>query len=507
MRLKRILQLLVTAFLSQGLTVLMQLLVPPFFLKFYGQGVEVYGEWIALSASVNYLGTLNYGVQTYANNQMTILFTRGEIPGARAIQASAFRLLLLILAVFMVGGLVVFVIPVAHMLKLTHVGPQAAAMTLYLLILQIGLNMFFSLLTNSYMAVGRLHRGNYISSAQRFLWIIAMAGGVAVKSSFPMLALLQLLTLVVFTVYALIDLRATEPVLVPALREGSWAEVGRMLKPSWHFGLIAMAGFLTWQGPVIVIQRVLGPAMVTLFSLVRVVFQMSRQILSMASNVIGQDITMLVGKSDWSELRRLYDLSERVVLFLIPVVSIGSLLMCPLLFHLWLHDRIDYHPYLCIEMAVVSAVLGLKEHKTQFQSSSNEHEKLSTRIFIGYAIMLTISVFTMKAWGVAGFLVTWLIWEILQTAYTVYLNHKLFPDDAMIDNSLLQRFVVFIIVAFAVTSVPAIKAAHWTLPVSTGVAVVTILGLAMAAYATFRMDELRVLLMSKFKKNRPAEAA
>jgi O-antigen/teichoic acid export membrane protein len=279
--------------------------------------------------------------------------------------------------------------------------------------------------------------------------------------------------------------------------------MGRMIKPSGHFGLIAMAGFLTWQGPIIVIQRVLGPSMVTLFSLVRVVFQMSRQILSMASNVIGQDITMLVGKADWSELRRLYDLSERVVLFLIPVVSIGSLLMCPFLFHIWLHDRIPYQPVLCIEMAIVSAVLGLKEHKTQFQSSSNEHEKLSTRIFIGYAIMLTISVFTMRAWGVAGFIVTWLVWEILQTAYVVHLNHKLFPVDAKIDNSLLQRFNIFIIAAFAITAFPAILSAHWPLPLSVAVALSTTLLLAVAAYFTFRMDDLRVLLMRRF---RPASA-
>jgi len=507
MRLKRILQLLITAFLGQGLTVLMQLLVPPFFLKFYGQGVEVYGEWIALSASVNYLGTLNYGVQTYANNQMTILFTRGDIPGAKAIQASAFRLLLLVLAVFLIGGLAVFLLPIASMLRLRHVAPLASQITLYLLILQIGVNMFFSLLTNSYMAVGRLHRGNYISSAQRFVWIISMAIAVAMRSSFPTLAAIQLISLLLFTAYALIDLRHTERVLVPSLRDGSWAEVGRMLKPSGHFGLIALAGFLTWQGPVIVIQRVLGPAMVTLFSLVRVVFQMSRQILSMASNVIAQDITMLVGKADWNELRRLYDLSERVVLFLIPVVSIGSLLMCPLLLRLWLHNRIAYYPSLCIEMAVVSAILGLKEHKTQFQSSSNAHEKLSTRIFIGYAVMLTISVYTMRAWGVAGFIITWLVWELLQTAYVVYLNHKLFPDDAQIDNSLLRRFLIFITIAFALTSYPAIAAAHWPLAISTGVALACILVLAVAAYATFRIDEIRTLLMQRVSRNRPTETA
>jgi O-antigen/teichoic acid export membrane protein len=505
MRLKRILQLLFTSFLGQGLTVLTQLLVPPFFLRFYGAGVEVYGEWIALSASVNYLGTLNYGVQTYANNQMTILYTRGEIPAAKAVQASAFRLLLLFLAIFAAGGLVVFVLPVASLLKLRHVGSSAAALTLYLLILQIGINMFFSLLTNSYMAVGRLHRGNYISSAQRFVSIVGMAIAVAMKGSFVSLATVQLASLVFFTLYALIDLRRTEPVLVPSLREGSWAEVGRMVKPSGHFGLIAMAGFLTWQGPVIVIQRVLGPSMVTLFSLVRVVFQMSRQILSMASNVIGQDITMLVGKSDWNELRRLYDLSERVVLFLIPVVSIGSLLMCPFLFQVWLHGKMTYHPVLCIEMAIVSAVLGLKEHKTQFQSSSNEHEKLSTRILIGYAVMLTISVFTMKTWGVAGFIVTWLVWEVLQTAYVVHLNHKLFPENYSIDNGLLRRFNIFIVVAFALAAFPAMWAEHWPLPMTVAVALLCTSVLAAAAYVVFQMDELRQLLMRKIVR-KPAVA-
>ncbi len=506
MRLKRILQLIITAFLGQGLTVLTQLLVPPFFLKYYGAGVEVYGEWIALSASVNYLGTLNYGVQTYANNQMTILYSRGLTREAKAVQASAFRLLLAFLIVFATAGLCVFIIPVASLLKLKHVGPHAAQLTEYLLILQIGVNMFFSLLTNSYMAVGRLHRGNYIASGQRFLSIVAIAIAVSIHSTFTMLASIQLASVVIFTLYALIDLRRTEPVLVPGLHEGSWAEVGRMIKPSGHFGLIAIAGFLTWQGPVIVIQRVLGPAMVTLFSLVRVVFQMSRQILSMASNVISQDITLLVGKSDFAELRRLYDLSERVVLFLIPVVSIGSLLMCPFLFEVWLHGRIAYQPVLCYEMAIVSAVLGLKEHKTQFQSSSNEHEKLSTRIVIGYAVMLAVSVPVMTKFGVAGFIVTWLAWEIIQTAYTVHLNRQLFPAEYTIDNGLLQRFVLFIVVAFALVAVPAVREAHWPLWQSVGVALVTCTLLAGAGYVVFQMDELRALVMARFQR-RSTQAA
>src|ERR1700739_1176344 len=123
MSLRRILQLVLTSFIGQGVSVITQLLVPPLFLPFYGHGVEVYGEWIALSASINYLGTLNYGVQTYANNQMSILYNRGEIPEAKAVQASALRLFLLLVIFLVIGGIVVFFIPVAGWLRLQHVTP------------------------------------------------------------------------------------------------------------------------------------------------------------------------------------------------------------------------------------------------------------------------------------------------------------------------------------------------------------------------------------------------
>lgn len=502
MSLRRLLQILLTGFVGQGLTVLTQLLVPPFFLRFYPSGVEVYGEWIALSASINYLGTLNYGVQTYASNQMTILYGGGDVQGAKVVQASAFRLLLLFVAVFAVAGLLVFALPVASWLRLRHVNAHAASVTLYLLILQIGTNMFFSLLTNSYMAVGLLHRGNYISSAQRFLMIASMAVAIYLRSSFPVLAAVQLISYVVFLVFAVVDLRRIAPVLVPSLREGSWREVKAILRPSGHFGLIAVAGFLTWQGPVILIQRVLGPSVVTVFSLVRVVFQMSRQLLSMASSVFAQEITLMVGRKDWPQLRRLYDLSERLVLFLIPMVSIGSLLMCPFLFTIWLHKRSLYQPELCILMAIVSAVLGLKEHKTQFQSSSNEHETLSTFILTGYAMMLLVSIPVMHRFGLTGFILTWLVWEIIQTAGVVRLNQRLFPAGFQFETHLLLRFCGFIVVAFGAVAFPALREATWSLATDVAAAVGIAAVLGLFAYFVFQIDEIRRLLLKRYQQRR-----
>ena len=52
MNLKRILKLLAAFITGQGVTVLTQLLVPPLFLHRYQHGIEIYGEWVALSAAV-----------------------------------------------------------------------------------------------------------------------------------------------------------------------------------------------------------------------------------------------------------------------------------------------------------------------------------------------------------------------------------------------------------------------------------------------------------------------
>jgi O-antigen/teichoic acid export membrane protein len=445
------------------------------------------------------LGTLNYGIQTYANNEMTILYNRGDVDAAKTIQASAFRLLLLLFLVFATAGLCVFVIPIAPLLKLKHEIPHVAALTLYLLILQIAFNMLFSLLANSYMVVGKLHRGNYFQSAQRLFMVLALALAIYLRASFPILAGIQLGSLSLFFLILLVDVRRTDPVLFPSLRYGNWIQMVAILKPSTHFGLIAMAGFLTWQGPVILIQRVLGPAAVGVFALVRVVFQMSRQILSIASSTIGQDITLLVGKNDWKQLRRLYDLSERIVFFLIPIVSIGSLLLCPFFFTIWLHKRALYNPMLCILMAIVSAVLGVKEHKTQFQSSSNRHEDLSIFILCGYVVMLCISVLTMKFYGLAGFIVTWLVWEILQTRFVVGLNERLFPKEQRITTAPLLRLSIFMTIAFALAAYPAYREANWPLTWTVACACGLTGVFAVAAYSVFGVDEIRSLLTARFR--------
>ena len=332
MSLKRILKLLAAFLTGQGVTVITQLLVPPFFLHRYAHGVEVYGEWVTLPRQLRYLNTLNYGIQNYSCNQITIHYNRGEVEEARAVQASAFRLVMIAVLLPGITGVSVLFMPLSRWLGLKHVGSHAASLTVFLLILQLVANWCFTFIASSYMAVGEAHRGTNWINAQRLTAALAMAGFLWNRVSFPILAVTQVASVILFVIVLTIEMRIRVPILLPAWRLGSWSRARAMAKPTGWFALLAVSGFLQWQGPVLVIQRILGPASVAVFALTRMVFNMSRQILLVVTGSISQEITHLVGQREWAQMRRLYEVSEKVVLFLIPTMTVGTLLMTPFLF-------------------------------------------------------------------------------------------------------------------------------------------------------------------------------
>jgi O-antigen/teichoic acid export membrane protein len=497
--LRRILKLLLAFVTGQGVSIFSQLLIPPLFLHRFANGIAVYGEWMALSAAISYLGSLNYGVQTYAVNQMTIHRNRGEHLECRTVQASALRLLLWMMLLMLPVAGAIALLPIADWLRLRNVGNGAARVVVELFLLQLFAMMVFALLANSFMAVGRAHRGANWNNALRLATTLALAAMVWVRAPFAAMAGSQLAMTLLFGLLVVVDLRKTAPEIAPARGDGRNDVARAMVRPSWHFTVLSLSGFLTWQAPVLLMQRVLGPAAVGVFALTRTVFTMSRQALAVVSMSISPEITSLVGAKNWRQLKRLYDLSERVVLFLVPTVNVATLLASPWLLAVWLHRGNLYTPGLCILMAMTSAVMGIKEHKYQFQASSNRHEELSRAMLIAYGLMLLVSTITMRYFGAVGFMWTWLAAEIALTVAILRMNRKLFPADDRVSAGPLWRLVAVLAVAFAVAAYPAFHAVGESLGKVIAVAFAYSAATALVCYQVFGLSEVARLLWERWR--------
>ena len=270
------------------MNVITQLVLPPIFLHQYG--VATYGEWLTLTATVSYLGTLNFGLQTFANNQVAIHYNRGEIEQAHTLQSTALLLLLTIISSAALVTAIVFILPINLWLGLKTNAITVSA-TVYLLGLQILARILYGFLAGIFLVVGISYRGTNWNNIQAITTMAATAIMALKHLSFTWIAAQQAIMLAMFCVFVLVDLRLTAPAIFPRMRYARRDRFGDVLRPSGYFGLLYSSNFLVYQLPVILLQRILGPATVVVFSLTRTIFSMSRQILTSMTQAIGPEIT------------------------------------------------------------------------------------------------------------------------------------------------------------------------------------------------------------------------
>ncbi len=444
--LTRILKVMAALLTSNVVNLITKLLLPPIFL--YRYGTTLYGQWIALSGAVAYLSTLNFGIQTYVTQDLTVRYQRHDLDRYHLQQSTSLRVLLGILGSAAVVCLVIFALPIQSWLRLT-LSQRVATETLYLLALQVLLGVLFGYFTGMYMVISRAHMGVLWVNGLRMAMVFVVSAGAWMRFSFPLLAAMQLGVYLLGTLMVLLHIRRVAPEISPRINLWDRSAVGAILRPSSYFGLISMSTFLSYEVPVLVLQREVGPFIVVAFTVMRTIFSMCRQILNAPTQAMAPEITRLFGRKEWPELTAVYSYSERLIFSLIPIMNIGLLIISPVLVVIWLHKPALFSvlPYLI--MAAISMTLSAKEHKFQFQFSTNTHEELARIMFFSYVTLAVLSVPMVRWQGMMGFLYTWLAVELFQLVRIVQLNQRLFAHTGEHRLTYLYRLAALSFVGLA----------------------------------------------------------
>ena len=453
--LKGIAKNLTASMSSHLVAVLQQVALTPLFLKNYG--AAGYGEWLTLSASVSYLGTLDFGIQTFVNQDLTVRYHRGEMDDFHIQQSTALRMLLGICATSGLIALIAFAMPLDHWLRMDGSGqgplvPAAVVCgTIYTLALTVLANIVFGFFTGQFMVIGRAHVGQYWSNAKNACMILFAVPFLWVKASFLAIASAQLAAVLLCLLGVLVTLFAMGREIFPTLRHWQGSTVGAILRPSGYFALIYATNFLVYQVPVLILQRGVGPVEVAIFATTRTIFSMTRNVMNAFTQAIGPEVTTLYAKQDWPQLSRLYDFSERAVFALIPIANIGVLFLGPLLAALWLHTPSMFRVNVFVLSAAISIIMSAKEHKFQFQFSTNTHRELARFIFSTYLCLVGSWWFLVPRFGITGVLWAWFVTELVQVIFIMHLNSKFFAHYERLDVKYPIRLSLLSIALLAVT--------------------------------------------------------
>lgn len=489
---------------TQLVIMLNQLILPAAFLHAYG--VALYGEWLSLSAAISYLSTFNYGVQTFTNTQMTIHYSRGEVDECRHVQSAGLRILLTVFVAFCLLLLAVFKLPIDSWLHLT-ISRVEAQMTLYFLGTQIVFAMLSGFLGGKYMVVGMAHRGYNWGAGGQLVIVLVMAGLAVRQVAFHWIAGAQAFLTLIQILLMILDLNYIAPDIHLSLRYWKPGSLKSVLKPSGQYALLYSCSVLAYQVPILTMQRMLGPAAVVVYSVTRTIYSASRRLLTLVTSSIGPEVTILYGQRDWPKLHRLYDLSERVVLALTLPITFGFMLATPLLLHFWLHKSQLFAPGVCLLLGMTVTILGIKEHKYQFQFSSNQVREISYLTFAAYALMTLISIPAIHFFQLPGFVALWGIAELALLYLLLRLNARLFAGAVALDRTPVYHLIAAMAIGSIAAAWPLFHMQCFSYPKQ---ALISIAGTIVATAVSYRLFGIRNvldLLWRKLANRIPAPAA
>ena len=415
---------------GMGVILVTQFLLPPAFLHYYG--VSRYGEWLVLSGTLSYLAQLNFGITTYASNELTMLRRRAEMSRYRELQASTLYLLLLMICIGLCVLSIVCLLPLVKLLHLSTMSPMEARLTALFLGLQVMVHMFVGYYNNLFMVIEQPHRGLDWFNYRRLSIVLVSVPLAMLRVSFAGMAFGQFVALLLVSLCSIIELKRRMGDLPLGLQGASWKVAKSSLAPSGGFALIFTQQFLIFQVPLILLQWILGPEVVVRFSISRTILSTARQLLSSITNAIAPEITFSYANRDMKKLLDIFHYSEKVVFGIIPVANLGAFLLSPVLLDIWLHKPQLFDPYLYGLMAFTSGAMSMRDHKQFFQFSTNQHRRLSLIVFCGNILMIAVSIPFTERFGVFGFMFVWLTSEIAQMGLIYHENKRLFLDDPSI---------------------------------------------------------------------------
>jgi O-antigen/teichoic acid export membrane protein len=413
-----------------GATLITQFLLPPAFLHYYG--VRKYGEWLVLSATLSYLSTLNFGITTYATNELTMLRKRGEMDRYRALQGSTLALLFCLALIGLAIISAVFFLPLAKLLHLSTITAVDVVWTAFLLGLQSLVNLVVSYYNSMFMVVEETHRGLTWATARRLVATLVSIPLIMFRLSFPAIAFGQLVAVLIVSLLSVYDLKRMMKDLPLGLQGANWKTAKSTLAPSGMFAMIYTQQFLVFQAPVVMLQWILGAEVVVLFTISRTILATARLVLATFTSSVSQEITYSFADRNMQKMLKIFHYSEKIVFGLIPVANLGAFLVSPILLKVWLHKPLLFEPYTYGLMALISGAMSMREHKQFFQFSTNMHKRLSMIMFLGNLAMVCVSIPLTFKFGLYGFMLTWLASELAQMGLIYHENKKLFHNDPSI---------------------------------------------------------------------------
>jgi len=389
-----------------------RLILVPLFLRSWG--TERYGEWLTLYAAVGYMSMLDLGIQSYVINKLNQCHSTERSDEYGHILHSALLVSVIIcLIIVLLFVVIVPVLPLEKWFNFIHTDHSVVVLVTLLLAIQIVTRVPCGIISGLYRTFGEFPRGAMIANVRIVLVFLATGIVVASGGGFALLALIQLLPVALVVSFIFWDISRRHPEVQLGFREGNLKKGFSFLIPSSFFFLIRISTLTVSSGSTIIVATQLGPSTVAVFSTLRTLVNLTKQIPVTICNALWPELTSLEAKKQYEILRKIH--------FFLVKIGFSISLCLGMIIHfsgenivnLWTNGRIIYNPGL-LNVFLVYIVFQLTWSMSgMFQAAFNRPRILGILSTCSALGGLTLAYFLTPRFGAEGTVLGLLIAEII----------------------------------------------------------------------------------------------
>jgi O-antigen/teichoic acid export membrane protein len=390
-RLSNVKKNLFANFFGIGVLLFSQVILVPVYLHFWG--VEMYSDWIILTAISSFFAMSDVGLNSVTINRFVIKKEEGEINECQSLLINNF---LLVIAAFTVSisGAIVYLIKfdVVSSLGLHVINRETASYTFIILIGYIFLGMASSVLDAIYRAYSFNHKAIHLGNIVRFAEGLVVLVALILNFSIILLAALFLIPRILIFVYKLIDIKKYFPYQL-SFKSKDWKLFKELLYPSFTFMFFPIGNGIVFQGFSLLVNKYFGADSLVLYNSTRTLTSFLNQILSTVLQAVWPEFSIAYGKKDVQRMRELHRKAFAVATSGAIVLGLLLLLFGEIIFIIWTQRKIEFDFSLMLAFLVVLIFRSIWSTSSVALMATNRH----SRIGILYIILAALSITTAVA--------------------------------------------------------------------------------------------------------------
>ncbi|MBY7967260.1 lipopolysaccharide biosynthesis protein [Vibrio fluvialis] len=377
---------------SQFVSIIYLILTVPLFLSYWP--IELYGEWLVLSALPSYIALSNMGLMNVAQNKMTIAMSKNDLLSAKKNLHTVWGAQLGISFAF---GVIIFIfinqIELVELFKLKLITEYESKLVLYNLTVFSFLNLQVGIFGGIYRAIDKNSRGVIVINTIRLLSITSVAIvlffdnknviDISIAMTFSYL-------LGSFIVYY--DSSKIAPELKPGIKNFDINNLKESITLGFAFMAYPIGRAITNQGMLLFTNAYVGSASVVILTSLRSVVNMAFQISNLIHLSTWPEYSRLHGRNELEGLRRLFNFSTALGFWFGVACALFLLTLGPYLIEIWTRGEVIVSRNLLSLFLIAIIINSTWYTSLTIFNATNNHKNLS-KIFIAASCLVPISSF------------------------------------------------------------------------------------------------------------------